>query len=64
MTWSNVAKALLGVGAAILGLGLFLAYTAARPEVILYGLLGAAICVVLAFVLRKPSSPSVPRERS
>lgn len=53
MALPGTSKALLVLGAILLALAIFLAYTAARPEVLLYGIFGAALCVGLALFFRK-----------
>ena len=60
------ARILVGVGAAVLALAGFLAYTAARAEVLLYGLVGAAVFLALALVIvfanrKDKAQPPEPR---
>jgi uncharacterized membrane protein len=55
---------LLGFAIAILALGAFIAYTTGRYEAILYALVGALMCGVLAVFFRKNKLAAVfvPRE--
>lgn len=64
MTLPRSSVALLALAAVLLALGAFLAWAAARPMALVYGIVGAAIAVGLALYFRKNrfAPVIVPRE--
>lgn len=52
-------RPLLILGFVLLALAAFVAWTAARPVALVYGMVGAAICFTFASILR-PKAPKEP----